>query len=377
MRSLASIQKIVDIRPIEGADKIEVATVLGWECVVQKSNKFTVGDYVVFIEPDSVCPETPTFEFLRSRKFRVGTIKLKGQVSQGLVMPMSILPYPHMNDFLLIGHDVTDDLKIKKYDPELEAENRLVEKRTEHNKSWIYKFIMKHKILRNFFHHSETAPFPSFLKKTNEDRIQNMPWVLEKIDADSVCVTEKLDGSSVTMFLMKNPHKWQFWKKHIFGVCSRNIWLKSENNSWYWRIARQISAYQVLKKLIHNNDYICLQGEIVGSGIQRNKYGYHDGELGFFAFNLILPSEKITTPEMESILLDYGIDTVPILDEPFDCKTVQEAVEYSKDSSVFGCFDEKTRTIVWSPREGIVVRTYNGNISFKVINPDFLLSNQE
>lgn len=90
MRQLATVREVSAIRPIEGADKIEVAQVDGWECVVQKG-EFKVGDPIIYIEVDSVLPERPEFEFMRNRKFRVRTIKLRGQVSQGLVLPLSTL----------------------------------------------------------------------------------------------------------------------------------------------------------------------------------------------------------------------------------------------------------------------------------------------
>lgn len=114
MRKLATIREISNIRPIEGADKIVVAQVDGWECVVQK-DEFQIGQHIVYIEVDSIVPERPEFEFLRPRKFRVRTIKLRGQVSQGLVLPLSILPNGTGCD---LGDDVTDALGIKKYDPE-------------------------------------------------------------------------------------------------------------------------------------------------------------------------------------------------------------------------------------------------------------------
>ena len=91
MRHLATIREIASLRPIAGADRIEVAQVDGWECVVQKG-EFHAGEHIVYIEVDSIVPERPEFEFLRDRKFRVRTIKLRGQVSQGLVLPLSILP---------------------------------------------------------------------------------------------------------------------------------------------------------------------------------------------------------------------------------------------------------------------------------------------
>ena len=106
-RKLAHIEIIEELREIPGADKIEVAKVLGWECVVKKG-EFKKGDIVVYVEVDSIMPDKPEYEFLRDRKFRIRTIKLKGQVSQGLV-----LPCPSSLGF--VGDDVTDILGITKY----------------------------------------------------------------------------------------------------------------------------------------------------------------------------------------------------------------------------------------------------------------------
>ena len=113
MRKLASIQKIVSLEPIKDADKIEKATVLGWELVVAKKDNFKVGDLVVYCEVDSILPDKPEFEFLRERKFRIKTIKLRGQVSQGICFPLSILPKAKYNE----GEDVTEVFGARKYDP--------------------------------------------------------------------------------------------------------------------------------------------------------------------------------------------------------------------------------------------------------------------
>src|SRR5689334_4082598 len=117
-RTLASIRKIVDIQPIAGADRIEVCTVLGWHVVVAKSENHYVGENVIYIEVDSILPPIPEFEFLRVRKYRVKTIKLRGQISQGLILPLSVLPKTWMYERNFVGQDVTDALGIKKYDPQ-------------------------------------------------------------------------------------------------------------------------------------------------------------------------------------------------------------------------------------------------------------------
>lgn len=124
MRKLASVRQVSGLRPIQGADRIEVAQVDGWECVVKKG-EFSIGEQIVYIEIDSILPERPEFEFLRDRKFRVRTIKLRGQVSQGLVLPLSVLP----DGKYAVGDDVTEILGVKKFDPEAESEARLVQNR--------------------------------------------------------------------------------------------------------------------------------------------------------------------------------------------------------------------------------------------------------
>lgn len=113
MRKLATIREIAEIKPIPDADRIEVARIDGWEVVVSKKDNFHVGDRVVYVEIDSKMPETPEYEFLKSRKYVVKTIVMRGQVSQGLVMPLSVLPIGEYK----LGQDVTGILGITKYDP--------------------------------------------------------------------------------------------------------------------------------------------------------------------------------------------------------------------------------------------------------------------
>lgn len=364
MRKLASVQKITEIRPIEKADAIVVAQVLGWECVVKK-NEFKVGDMIVYVEVDSVVPDKPEFEFLRDRKFRVRTIKLRGQVSQGLVLPMSILPQTRI---YVEDEDVTNLLEIKKYDPQGDAERKLVEQKLETSNNRIHKFFSKYPWYRKLFFKPKKSGFPSFIKKTDEDRIQLFPHICENEKDTKFIVTEKLDGQSGTYFLIKNPKKWyQFGKNtYTFGVCSRNLHLPKEDNSSYWTIARQFEIKKVLENLIGDKQFIVLQGEIIGDKIQGNKYkisGYD-----FYAFNLIYPDYSVQPGISVEILKDYGVKFVPILTANFKLKdTIKECVEYAKGKS----------TLLPVLREGVVVRNYDKGISFKIINPDFLLKNNE
>lgn len=363
-RKLASIQRIKEIRPIENADNIEVATVLGWECVVKKSDNFKVGDLVVYIEIDSIVPEKPEFEFLRERKFRVKTIKLKGQISQGLIMPLTILPKKHYKE----GDDVTKILGISKYDPQAEIEKKLMEQRIQTSKNRVYKFLSRYSWFRKLFSFKKKDRFPKFIKKTDEPRIQLFPSICEDYKGLTFSVTEKIDGQSATYFLLRNPKKRLFSNKnkYIFGVCSRNVYLLKEDNSSYWNIARKYNIKSVLEKLIGNNDYIVLQGEIIGTGIQNNKYRILDYD--FYAFNYIYPHTQFNNLEAKNALEPYGIKFVPILEDIKLKPTIQDMVEYSKG---------KSKLLPSIDREGIVCRNYKHNISFKVINPDFLLKNND
>jgi hypothetical protein len=349
------------LRPIEGADKIECAEILGWEVVVKKG-EFAVGQKVVYIEIDSIVPDRPEFEFLRDRKFRVRTIKLRKQISQGLALPIDILPKEVYN----IDDDVTEILGVKKYDPQAEVEIKLMQEKLERSNNKIVKFLSRYSFFRKLFFKPKKGSFPSFIHKTDETRIQNIPSILEKEKDTRFIVTEKLDGQSATYFLVKDKKTLFGKQKYIFGVCSRNLLLSVEDNSSYWTIARQVGIRKVLENLIGDKQFVAIQGEILGEGIQGNKYkvsGYD-----FYAFNLIFPNGRINSVSAEFALRKEGIKFVPILDEDFRLKsTVAEMVEYAKGKS----------TLLPTLREGVVIRSIDKDVSFKVINPEFLLKNEE
>lgn len=306
MRQLATIRQIASIRPIKGADRIEVAQVDGWECVVQRG-EFWVGERIVYIEVDSIVPERPEFEFLRDHKFRVRTIKLRGQVIQGLVLPLSILPPGTSTN---LGADVTDALGIKKYDPEEQQEAALLTRQPEKPKNPIIRFLMRFKWYRKLFvKPNRKDGFPDWIVKTDETRIQNLSTLfdIERKKGTKFSVTEKMDGQSAAYFLRRLSKR-----KYEFGVCSRNIRLGSPDNSSYWTIARQYDIENVLKQIIGDYDTVVLQGEICGNGIQGNKYRISGYDL--FAFNLIYPDRKCTTAQIRNPLSPFGIKTVPIVD---------------------------------------------------------------
>lgn len=334
-RKLASIQEIVNIEDIPGADNIQVATVRAWKLVV-KRNEFKIGDKAIYCEIDSFLPIREEFEFLRKSSykkmgdlegFRLRTIKLRGQVSQGLLLPISILKdkiYSDQYKTLSIGDDVSDVLGILKYEPPIPAE---------------LSGIMK-------------GSFPNFIPKTDEERIQNLVDVYSNFRKSKFYVTEKLDGSSATYYMNNGE----------FGVCSRNIdLLESEGNS-FWKVARQLQLEEKMKESEKN---ICLQGELIGEGIQGNPYKLKGQHVYFFNAFDIDEQRYLSLDEFSEIVELFGLETVPfVLVEYMLPETIDELLFFAESKSMLNTNAE---------REGIVVRNHSRTISFKVISNKFLL----
>lgn len=375
-RKLAHIELIESIHPIEGADKIEMCKVLGWECVVKKG-EFQVGEKIIYIEVDSVVPDKPEYEFLRDRKFRVRTIKLRGQISQGLVLPLHTLLDVFGNNSYNVGDNVTEKLGIAKYLTPSEVEaNYQQELAIKNNKSKLQKFMLRYKWYRKLFL-SRTAKsgFPYWVSKTDEERIQNIPHVLKQFADKEVYVTEKIDYQSVT-FTGQMVNKFDgilgklfSMKKYKFIVCSRNL-TTNDRSSLYWRVAAKYNIEAILTKYPN----LTIQGEQGNIGIQKNKYELSEPKM--WVFNIINHNTKkhFDYDEMATFCVANKLDYVPLLKK---CKlselgsTVEEVVNYSKGNSVI---NPKIQ------REGIVIRCIEcGNkvLSFKVINPEFLLKYQD
>lgn len=382
-RKLAHIEIIESISPIQGADKIEVARVLGWECVVKKG-EFKVGDIIVYVEVDSVMPDKPEFEFLRKRKFRVKTIKLLSQISQGLILPLGSLSG-------FVGDDVTEILGITKYlSPSEQSELQREEEKIKLEKNKLKKFLMRYSWFRRLFlSRNQRKGWPYWISKTDEERIQNMPTILQKSKDSKVYITEKIDYQSVTFtgkivprfggILKKLP-----FKKYKFVVCSRKI-TTNDKRSLYWRIAKKYNIKQILRE----NPTLTIQGEQGDTKVQGNKYGIKEPTM--WVFNIIDHEKNYQYDyrEMGIFCEKYGLEIVPIIPHTFTLansnstvstifpylsdlgSTVQELVELSKGNSIINPNVQ---------REGIVVRSIeNGKklFSFKVINPNFLIENDE
>lgn len=338
-RKLASIKTITDIRPIEGADKIELAVVGGWNVVVAKDVGHKVGDTVVYCEIDSFLPIKEEFEFLRKSSykkmgeqegFRLKTIKLRGQVSQGLILPIHVLPitqFATAHD-LPEGMDVTEMLGIVKYEPPIPAE-------------------LAGKV---------KGQFPSFLQKTDEERIQNLTkeygeWKYQS--KHQFYVTEKLDGSSATYYV----------KDGEFGVCSRNLELLETEGNTFWKVAREMDLENKMKSLGKN---ISLQGELIGEGIQGNRYKIKGQTVRFFNVFDIDNHKRLGIHDLINIVENImGLKCVPYLLLPFPLpNTVEEMIKFAEGKSQLNGDTE---------REGVVVRSMDGTISFKAISNKFLL----
>ena len=333
MRKLASIQAIKALEPIERADAIEKATVLGWQLVVKKG-EFKVGDMAVYCEIDSLMPEKPEFEFLKPRGMRVKTIRLRGQISQGICFPLSILPsdFPISED-----SDVTDILGIIKYEPPIPA---------------FLSGIMKGK-------------FPSFIPKTDETRVQVLQKVLDKYVGEKCYVTEKLDGSSATYFV----------KNGEFGVCSRNLELLEDDENSFWKVAKDL---QIESKIRQTGKNMALQGELVGEGIQGNKLKLKGQTVKFFNAFDIDKFEFLNFEDFEKLLNDLDLPIVPVIDREYLLENDIDAIVRKSIIKSKICPDAYV--------EGIVIRPYtekidtllsdnssNSRVSFKAINPEFLL----
>lgn len=345
-RKLASVQYVHDITPIEGADLIETAHVLGWQLVVKK-NEFRVGDVGVYFEIDSFLPIRPEFEFLRDSSykktdlmgegFRLKTKRMRGQLSQGLLLPLSILP---SGKEWKVGDDVTEILGVRKF----EIEERVSTSGT---------------IKGNI---------PYDIPKTDELRIQSFPELLDEIMGKPYYITTKMDGMSVTMYYVDGE----------FGVCSRNWEYKDDDKSAAWKFAHENQLPEKFAKFASENkiDRFVLQGEFCAPGIQKNPLKLTKPE--WYVFNkLIWDEEKLkwiptSLGDLIETTTDLDVEMVPL--EEF-----RGRYKYNKIDDLLARAEGKYPS--GKQKEGIVIRSIKpmrsyvtgGRLSFKAINNDYLL----
>lgn len=358
---LASVQKILKLEPIEGADLIEKATVLGWEVVVKKG-EFSVGDLVAYIQIDTVVPEKPEYEFLRERKFRVRTIKLRKQISQGLIVPL-----PNRPDGLYFyneGDDLTEILGVKKYEKVDNNPERYEKPRMP--KKWHLKLIyqFKYNILYKAFpqlKRSSRSPFPKHLVSiTDEERIQNMPQVLTQYAGRLFVVSYKLDGSSITIIHSKS------FGRSRFRICSRKFELHDKKNDWY-RVFESTNFADEIKKLVkyYKTNDIIVQGEAIGK-FNGNHHNLPTGQIRLF--NIYVNGKRINQEEFIAVCKYISIPHCPKYKEVILNHTLPEILAESEIKDVLNPNVDA---------EGLVWRCIEDNMSFKVINNKYLLKNNE
>lgn len=356
IRKLASIQKIDEINPIENANRIEIAKVQGWQVIVKKG-EFKVNDKCIFVEIDSVLPETPEFEFLRTKHFRIKSQKMRGILSQGIVFPMSIL-ISKTNCWIEgnyhIGDEVTDLLGITKYEPPISPQLMGMAK----------------------------GNFPSFIPKTDEERLQSRIKLLDEIRGKQCYITQKEDGTSATFYHNIETSSFGFGDEpevtELFGVCSRNLELKNEafpgsDLNTYWKVAIQYDLENKLKQFYRDTGRnIAIQGEITGDGIQNNRLGLPRNKYQLHLFNIFdIDNHKyLDYDEFIRVCTLIGLPHVEVLYVGNFNFTLEELLEMAKGK--YSGTDNN--------REGIVIRPFKeefsdvlqGRLSFKVLNNDYL-----
>lgn len=399
-RELAYIVAIDEIRPIPNYDRVEHARVGGWWVVVKK-DQFKVGDPAIYIEVDSRVPEKEPFMFLEKKHFKVKTQKMCKVLSQGLLMAAEDFGWTKETSYVEGCVAVKDDkgnfhntanesmfvtklLEIvyateednKRKASSVDKYKKMAQRRPDIFKQSWARWMMKHewgkKVMFLFFGRKKDKKggWPSWVKKTDEERCQNMPWLFPGND-EFWFATEKVDGTSTTFTLKRGKRG-----KNEFVVCSRNVAFETPDkdcyydNNVYWEMAQKYNAKEVLERLLacsEKLDFVTIQGETYGEGIQKRTYGIkgHD----FKAFNLIFGWKdgtviRLDPREMKFVLDKLGVPTVDIVDSNFKIpETCEELLKIATGPSM----------IDGEMREGLVFRDRNGEKSFKAVSNEFLL----
>lgn len=359
-RRLATVRKIDAIDPIENSDFLELATVDGWRVVVGKKEGHKVGDLVVYCETDSFLPLFEEFAFLEKsslRKmltpegsrtgYRLRTIKLRGQISEGLIIPLRENPElyddfervwtlniesQNINKVVREGDEVTELLKIIKWELPIHAS-------------------LAGKAKGNF---------PSFLRKTDSERIENCFKDFKRKWADHTWeVTTKLDGSSFTAYYHDGE----------FGVCSRNLDLIETDGNSFWIAARKNCLPEKMAEMAADIGDFAIQAECMGVGIQNNREGFPDIDIYVFDIYDIEQHTKFTAGLRHEIADALGLKHVPFHGFlKFDhFETAQDFIAYAEGPSINN-----------PVREGVVFKSVDDpDINFKAISNSFKLADKD
>ena len=398
-RELAYVVRVDDIKPIEGRDRVECAVVGGWTIMVRKG-QFHPGSLGIYFEIDSQVPEKEPFMFLAQKKFKIKTQKYKtpnGQFwSQGLLMAPEDFNW-YMNDIrtAIIEMDATNDEGYHAVDNEsrfltkrlgvtyavaednarksgsMDKYKKMAQRRPKLFAKKPIRWLMRRnwgkKLLFVLFgkKKDKKSGWPAWVKKTDEERVQNMPWILQ--NKEPWIATEKIDGTSTT-FTMKRGK----FGKFDFYVCSRNVVFDKPDkvcfydSNVYLEMAEKYDIENALKDILKSNpklEWVTIQGETYGPGIQKRDYSATEHE--FAAFNFITSTEgRWNSLEAKELLSFYDIPWVPIIDKEFILPdTVEELLDIATDMSVI---DD-------GMREGLVFRSLDGAQSFKAVSNEFLM----
>lgn len=352
-RKLASIRTIDAIEPIEGADRIVVAKIGGWSLITQKSNDFKPGDLVCYFEIDSFLPVREEFEFLRkacfkSTKnlgdgFRIKTMKMRGVVSQGLILPLSEMLKNTDNVTIEDGFDLTEILGVQKYE----------------------KPIPTHLAGR------VRGNFPSWIRKTDQERVQNLKKWLPNYLNTTFEVTKKLDGSSMTIYVKNNETVGPY-----VGVCSRNLDLQEDDANSFWKVAKDLNLPgKMLDWYAETGQEIAIQGELMGPGVQGNREKFDD--LKFFVFDIWdIAAQKYMMQSMRDNIISniFQLEHAPVVDIAKLSDMIKSPETMIQDLLELA---DATPSINNEIAEGLVFKSEDGSFSFKAIANRFLLAGGE
>lgn len=346
-RKLASIQKIESVEPIEGADKIELAHVLGWRCVVNKG-QFQPSDLAVYFEIDSFLPVRPEFEFLRASSykksdvlgegFRLKTMKFRGQISQGLLLPVG--SFPAIPKDAQIGDDVTELLGVRKWE---------IEERATSGGSVI-------------------GTLPKDIPHTDETRIQASPELLEAFAGLKYYISTKMDGSSHSIGIDEDG----------FHVTGHNYEYKDDGHSSFYNLVNERGYKEKLQAFMAKEGLttLTIQGELCAPGIQRNRLKLLKPE--WYVFTIRENGKRVGLDRMLAICDELGLTSVPIEEVGFDLPskypTVEALLERADGNYPNG---GKKEGIVVRPTEPVFNETISASLSFKVVNNQYLLKNDD
>lgn len=381
-RALAYVVAIDEIKPIDGYDRVEYARTNGWWVVISKNDALKVGDKCVYFEIDSKVPAADErFKFLEPKKFKIKTQKMCKVYSQGLLMPLRL--FPELGD-AEINTDVTQKLGVVYSVAEDNVRKRNTNGDSKYKSMgarhpklfkmkpirWLMKRKWGRRLLFLFFGKKKDKPlaFPDFVKKTDEERVENQPWRVG--DGKQYVLTEKLDGTSSTYALRRKGRT-----KYEFYVCSRNVRQADENqktyhdHNIYWDMAFKYDIERHLREYLEAHkecEWVCIQGESVGS-VQGNPLKLAEDDL--YIFNFITSKlGRSGSLEGKEIVESWGMKWVPVLGVGETQATMEELKEFA---------DGKSAVNPNVLREGIVYRSLDGSDSFKNVSRQFLLKKKE